>query len=189
MLRPPAGDVSVRFDGELTAISANPEWGPPFEFVQLGSPAEVDALHGAPEGYGLVGAWAWLDQDAGLIRERVFVPEAGVDEDEATGSAALRLCALLGRAIEIRQGHGSVLFAEPVDAETAEVSGRVAFEEVRDRARRRVLRDRRGAADVGVDPARAPAEDRAPRRRGRPCGRGRSRRAPRAARSRRWRRR
>ena len=132
VLRPPAGDVSVRFDGELTAISANPEWGPPFEFVQLGSPAEVDALHGAPEGYGLVGAWAWLDQDAGLIRERVFVPEAGVDEDEATGSAALRLCALLGRAIEIRQGQGSVLFAEPVDAETAEVSGRVAFEERRE---------------------------------------------------------
>ena len=50
VLRPPAGDVSVRFDGELTAISANPEWGPPFEFVQLGSPAEVDALHGSSRG-------------------------------------------------------------------------------------------------------------------------------------------
>ncbi len=65
------------------------------------------------------------------MRARVFVPEAGVDEDEATGSAALRLCALVGREIEIRQGRGSVLHARPVGDGRAEVAGRVVLDEVR----------------------------------------------------------
>ncbi len=71
--------------------------------------------------------WAWIDEPAGLVRARVFVPEAGVDEDEATGSAALRLCALVGREIEIRQGRGSVLHARPVGEGRAQVAGRVVL--------------------------------------------------------------
>jgi predicted PhzF superfamily epimerase YddE/YHI9 len=134
VLRPPAGEVPVRFDGEMTKVSGRPEWGPPFQFVQVASPDEVDALPGPPEGYGLVGVWAWIDEPAGLIRERVFVPEAGVDEDEATGSAAMRLCAQLGREIEIRQGRGSVIHARPLDDGTAEIGGRVVLDEVRDYA-------------------------------------------------------
>jgi len=130
-LRPPAGEIPVEFEGELTRIAANPEWGPPFELVELDSPAEVDALTGAPDGRGLAAVWAWIDEDAALIRMRVFVPEAGIDEDEATGSAALRLCAAVGREIEIRQGRGSVLFARPVRQGWAEVAGRVVLEEVR----------------------------------------------------------
>src|SRR6185369_8836405 len=97
----------------------------------LSSPDEVDALTGAPDDHGLATVWAWIDEDAALIRMRVFVPEAGIDEDEATGSAALRLCAAVGREIEIRQGRGSVLFARPVRQGWAEVAGRVVLEEVR----------------------------------------------------------
>jgi predicted PhzF superfamily epimerase YddE/YHI9 len=132
MLRPPAGEVPVTFDGELVRVAAHPEWGPPWEFTQLESPAAVDALSGPPDGSGWGALWAWIDEEAGLIRERVFVAEVGVDEDEATGSAALRLTALLGREIEIRQGKGSVLYAKPLDTETAEVAGRVMPVEVRD---------------------------------------------------------
>ena len=131
-LRPPAGDVSVHFDAGLVHVAGNPEWGPPFEFLELDSPEAVDALDGLPEGYRLVGVWAWIDEPTGLIRERVFVPEAGVEEDEATGSAALRLTALLGREIEIRQGEGSVIYARPISADTAEIAGRVVLDEVRD---------------------------------------------------------
>jgi predicted PhzF superfamily epimerase YddE/YHI9 len=131
-LRPPAGEVAVRFDGELTGVAGDPDWGPPFEFTEVGSPGEVEALTGPPEGYGNVGAWAWVDQERGVIRERVFVPEAGVPEDEATGSAAMRLCAQLGREIEIRQGRGSVIFARPLGDGRAEISGRVVADEVRD---------------------------------------------------------
>ena len=121
----------MTFAGELTWIEADPEWGPPFELLQVSSPAEVDALEGAPDGYGLAAVWAWIDEDAGLVRERVFVPEAGIEEDEATGSAALRLCALVGREIEIRQGRGSVLEARPLGPDRAEVGGRVVLDEVR----------------------------------------------------------
>jgi predicted PhzF superfamily epimerase YddE/YHI9 len=133
VLRPPAGEVAVRFEGGLVWIAARPEWGPPFQHVQVDAPADVDALTGPPEGYGLVGVWAWIDEEAGLIRERVFVPDLAVPEDEATGSAALILCTKLGRGIEIHQGEGSVLFARPLDDGYAEVGGRVALEEVRER--------------------------------------------------------
>jgi predicted PhzF superfamily epimerase YddE/YHI9 len=131
-LRPPAGEVPVRFGDELTGVAADPDWGPPFEFVEVGSPAEVEELDGQPGGYGNVGVWAWIDEERGVLRERVFVPEAGVAEDEATGSAALRLCALLGREIEIRQGRGSLIFARPLDDDRAEISGRVVLDEDRD---------------------------------------------------------
>lgn len=132
VLRPPAGEVAAWQEGELAWVRARPSWIHPIEVVELPDAAAVEAL---PVDAGPTGsryAWAWIDEPAGTIRARVFPVRYGIDEDEATGSAALRLCALLGRAIEIRQGHGSVLFAEPVDAETAEVSGRVAFEERRE---------------------------------------------------------
>jgi predicted PhzF superfamily epimerase YddE/YHI9 len=131
VLRPPAGEVAVRFEEDLVHVAGNPDWGPPFEFLQLDTPEEVDALSGIPDGYSLVGVWAWVDEPAGLIRERVFVPEAGVEEDEATGSAALRLAALIGREIEIRQGKGSVIYARPIEPGIAEIAGRVVLDEVR----------------------------------------------------------
>jgi predicted PhzF superfamily epimerase YddE/YHI9 len=76
--------------------------------------------------------WSWVDEPAGLVRARVFVPEGGIAEDEATGSAALRLADALGRPIEIRQGRGSVLYARPLAPARAEVGGRVVIDEVRD---------------------------------------------------------
>ena len=130
-LRPPAGEVGVRSDGELTLIRARSEWAPPFEFVQVESPAEVEALDGAPEGMGWVGVWAWIDEAAGLIRERVFVGGGGVPEDEATGSAAMRLVAELGREVEIRQGRGSVIHANALGDGWTEIGGRVVLDEVR----------------------------------------------------------
>jgi predicted PhzF superfamily epimerase YddE/YHI9 len=130
VLRPPAGEVQVRY-GELTTCAGDPEWGPPFEFVQVDSVAAVEGLAGAPQEVGLVGVWAWIDEAAGLIRERVFAPEAGVSEDEATGSAAMRLAALLDREIEIRQGRGSVIHARPLADGRVEISGTVVLEEVR----------------------------------------------------------
>jgi predicted PhzF superfamily epimerase YddE/YHI9 len=69
--------------------------------------------------------WAWADRDAGLIRKRVFVPEAGIAEDEATGSAAMLLVDRVGREIVIHQGRGSVIYARPLGDGLVEVGGRV----------------------------------------------------------------
>jgi predicted PhzF superfamily epimerase YddE/YHI9 len=130
-LHPPAGEVAVRQEGEETFITGRPEWGPQFGFAQVGSPEEVDGLEGKPEGHDEVGVWAWIDEERGVVRERVFVAEAGILEDGATGSAAIRLCAQLGRPLEIRQGRGSLLRVTPIGHGGYEVGGRVALEEVR----------------------------------------------------------
>src|SRR5687768_5718831 len=45
-LRPPAGEVRVRYLGHLTAVAARLEWAPRFNHYELGSPEEVDALDG-----------------------------------------------------------------------------------------------------------------------------------------------
>jgi predicted PhzF superfamily epimerase YddE/YHI9 len=126
-LRPPAGEVPIRTEDGVTWIEAQPEWSPRFEYRQLPTPAEVHALDGPPDA-GNTYAWAWIDEEAGTIRARSFVPEAGVAEDEATGSAALALSAQLGRPITIHQGRGSVLLARPTPGGRAEVGGRVRLD-------------------------------------------------------------
>ncbi len=131
-LRPPAGKVPVRFEDGLTFITGRPEWAPAFEEVELGSPAEVEALTGPPEGHDLVGVWAWEDEGAGRVRVRVFAPRVGVEEDEATGAHAVRLAALLGRTIKIRQGEGSLILAEPRADGSVEIGGRTELVEVRE---------------------------------------------------------
>jgi predicted PhzF superfamily epimerase YddE/YHI9 len=119
-----AGRVAIAQRGGRTTARAKPEWCPPFELIEYGSAAEVDAL--SPGGGGWRYCWAWTDEPAGLIRARCFVSEAGIPEDEATGSAAVRLCARLGRPIEVHQGRGSVIWAEPVETgELVELSGTV----------------------------------------------------------------
>ena len=125
-LRPPAGEVPARSEGERAWVVGRPEWTPPFEFAQLGSAAEVEALDGPPGGHDLIGAWAWIDEQAGALRERVFPLRLGIAEDEATGAAAVALCARLGRPITIHQGRRSVIDARPLDDGTVEIGGRVA---------------------------------------------------------------
>jgi predicted PhzF superfamily epimerase YddE/YHI9 len=132
VLHPPAGEAPVTFERELAFVAARPEWAPEFDFVEVGSPEEVEALPGPPEGREAVGVWAWVDRSAGSIRERVFVPSLGVPEDEATGAAALRLCARLERPLQIRQGAGSLIYARPLPDGMVEIGGRVVLDEVRE---------------------------------------------------------
>ena len=132
VLRPPAGDLRVRYEGDSTWIAARAEWSPPFDYLEQASAAAVDALTEAPGAQGWAYCWAWDDEAAGRVRARSFVPAAGIAEDEATGSAALALGAQLGRPIRIRQGRGSVIAAGPLDDGWAEIGGRVALDEVRD---------------------------------------------------------
>lgn len=131
-LRPPAGKVPVRHEGEMTFVAGRPEWGPRWEFVEVDSPQEVDHLEGPPGERSLIGVWAWIDERRGVIRERVFAPEVGIAEDEATGSAAVRLAAILGRQLDIYQGvNGSRITAHPRDDGMVEIGGRVEMDEVR----------------------------------------------------------
>lgn len=105
------------------AVADAPAWA----LVQLEEPAQVDALNpDAPEQRGRHQVWAWIDESAGLIRARTFCADMGVPEDEATGSAAIRLADKLQRPITVHQGRGSLLHARPAaEAGWAEVGGRV----------------------------------------------------------------
>ena len=131
-LRPPAGEVPVRVEGGVTFISGRPEWAPPYEHIELASPAEVEALAGPPNDQDLAGVWAWEDERAGYVRARVFPIRSGIDEDEATGAHAVRLAARLARTIIIRQGKGSLIFADPQPDGTVEIGGRTELVEVRE---------------------------------------------------------
>jgi predicted PhzF superfamily epimerase YddE/YHI9 len=131
VLRPPAGEVLARAEGGNAAVTADPAWAPTFEWERLPTPEDVDALEGPHDGHDAIGYWSWLDEDAGLVRARVFPVRYGVPEDEATGAAAILLCAQMAREIEIRQGRGSVLHARPGPGLTVELGGRVELDEVR----------------------------------------------------------
>ena len=126
-LRPPAGEVGVRLAESGAFVAAEPRWAPDFEYRELESPAAVRALVAADQTRNAY-AWSWIDEAAGTMRARSFVPEQGIAEDEATGSAALQLTAELGREIEIHQGRGSALYAQPLGDGRAEVGGRVALD-------------------------------------------------------------
>jgi predicted PhzF superfamily epimerase YddE/YHI9 len=65
------------------------------------------------------------------MRARVFPVRIGIPEDEATGSAATKLCAHAGRPIDIRQGKGSRLLARPATDGLVEIGGRSTIDEVR----------------------------------------------------------
>jgi predicted PhzF superfamily epimerase YddE/YHI9 len=132
-LRPPAGEVAVRTEGELTFVAARAEWSPPWELIELDEPAAVEALDGPPGGReDEIYLWAWVDQSAGVVRSRCYSLADGVGEDEATGSAAIMLAAALEREVEIRQGEGSRLYARPLGEGRAEVGGRVVLDELRE---------------------------------------------------------
>lgn len=120
-----AGRVTARRDGEFSWLTAQSEWAPPRTLRQFGSAGEVDALEVPPPGEWIY-AWAWEDEAAGRVRARAFPGRGdGIDEDEATGAAAILLTADLGRPLTITQGQGSQIMARPLPGGRIEIGGRV----------------------------------------------------------------
>jgi predicted PhzF superfamily epimerase YddE/YHI9 len=132
VLRVVAGDVATWDDGEFTWIRGRAEWVSGKRTQRFASAAEVDALPVPPPGEGWLYAWAWADEAAGEVRARGF-PRRGdaIDEDEATGAAAMLLGGELGRDLRIRQGAGSDIRVRVADGGWIEVGGRVAAAGVR----------------------------------------------------------
>lgn len=140
VLRPPAGDVPTFQAAGLRWIRARADWVHGIELRQLESVEDVDALDAGDgrawpawldEGVAHAHVWAWVDPKAGVVRARGFAPGLGIAEDEATGAAAVLMTSALGRALEIRQGVGSMLRTRLLDDGQVEVGGRVALVEER----------------------------------------------------------
>jgi predicted PhzF superfamily epimerase YddE/YHI9 len=126
-LQVPAGIVQVAFDDDLTAISARAEWAPEFAIHDLASTDELFAADPAdfPDDIAHY-LWTWTDRDKGVIRARMFATDLGVQEDEATGSAAVRITDYLSRDLTIVQGKGSVIHTRWSPEGWVRVAGRVA---------------------------------------------------------------
>ena len=125
-LQVPAGIVQVSYEGDLTGISAPTEWAPEYAIHDLDS---LDALAAAdpadfPDDVAHY-LWTWTDRSAGSLRARMFASNLGVPEDEATGSAAMRLTDYLSRDLTITQGKGSMIETTWSPEGWVRVAGRV----------------------------------------------------------------
>ena len=131
-LQVPAGIVQIGDDGELTTIRARAEWSPEFAIHDL--PSADDVLAADPADYADDAEhylWAWVDREQGHIRSRMFANDLGVPEDEATGSAAVRITDYLSRDLTITQGKGSRLTTRWSPEGWVIVGGRVVDDGVR----------------------------------------------------------
>jgi predicted PhzF superfamily epimerase YddE/YHI9 len=132
VLRPPAGTVATWQDGEFAWITGRSEWITGRRTRQHGSAREVDLLPLPAVGGKLLYAWAWQDEARGMVRARSFPRRGdGIDEDEATGAAAMLLTAELKRPLIIQQGRGSQILTTPGPDGAVHVGGRVVLDEIR----------------------------------------------------------
>lgn len=130
-LHVPAGRVDVQRTDGLTRIRARVDWAPEFVIVQHPNPADVDALDPAAFSDGHHYHWSWIDEPAGAVRSRMFAPDFGIAEDEATGAAAVRLTGLLQRDLTITQGRGSQIFTIHDTDGWVRIGGRVVADRTR----------------------------------------------------------
>ncbi|MCU1527671.1 MAG: hypothetical protein JWP75_1434 [Frondihabitans sp.] len=128
VLAVPAGDVAVRYEGDLTWVTGRASWAPDFIWHELDHPADVDALDPAAYASGHHYAYSWVDEPSGRIRSRMFAPEMGIAEDEATGAAAVAITPRLGRDLEIVQGGGSRVSTRLVSGDLVDLGGRVVLD-------------------------------------------------------------
>jgi predicted PhzF superfamily epimerase YddE/YHI9 len=131
-LNPAAGPVRTWASDDCVWIRAPLTVAPFWRLNQVASATEVDAMTQPPRpNQDADQFWAWIDQQAGIIRARVFAARYGVPQDEACGSASMLLAAQLGRAITIQHGRGSLVHARPAPNGLADVGGRVIEEDER----------------------------------------------------------
>jgi predicted PhzF superfamily epimerase YddE/YHI9 len=130
-LRPPAGEVPARVEGDRALVAGRPEWQPDYELIELGSPDEVDALRAPPPNERDLAA-AYARMEDGGVRARVFPVALGIAEDEATGSAAIRIGARLGGAFTIHQGQGSEIDVAAREDGYVEIGGLVVKDQATD---------------------------------------------------------
>ncbi|GLE53674.1 PhzF family phenazine biosynthesis protein [Mycobacterium montefiorense] len=125
-LQVPAGIVQVHYAGDLVGISARSDWAPVFAVHEFDSVEQL--LAADPDDFPDDTAhylWAWIDESAGALRSRMFAANLGVPEDEATGSAAMRITDHLSRDLSITQGRGSMLETVWSPESWVRVAGRV----------------------------------------------------------------
>jgi predicted PhzF superfamily epimerase YddE/YHI9 len=65
------------------------------------------------------------------MRVRSFAARAGIPEDEACGSGAMRMAAAIGFPLILHHGQGSIILANPGPPGYADIGGEVAEDNLR----------------------------------------------------------
>lgn len=97
-----------------------------WDYEQLSSPEDVEAIHVNDTKCWKKMVWAWIDEEQGFIRARTFADTIGMPEVQGNGSGSMNLAGQLQRQITIKHGEGSVIYAKPLSDDSAEVGGRVS---------------------------------------------------------------
>ena len=133
-LDPPAGEVAVRYSGDETFVAGRAEWGPQYEFRQLGSrgggrtPSPHRRATTTWSSHGPSSTRTPASSACGCSRVAI-----GIAEDEATGSAAVQLGSPArprARRYDRARAPGSV--ARPLGDGRVEIGGRSVLDDVRD---------------------------------------------------------
>lgn len=120
------GAITTWQDDDLTWVRASLATMPPWNYKQLESPEAVERIIlKETKTVEHTMMWAWLDETKGLIRARTFAIDWDIPEAQGNGSGSMVLAAKLGRAIEIKHGEGSIIFAKPAPGDYADIGGRV----------------------------------------------------------------
>jgi predicted PhzF superfamily epimerase YddE/YHI9 len=110
----------------LTWVRSTLATTPPWWHERLPSPEAVECLDGPLSPcQDMTQLWAWIDEPAGVMRVRTFASRAGIPEDEACGSGAMRMAAAFGRQLVLRHGSGSIIYAKPGPPGYADIGGYV----------------------------------------------------------------
>jgi predicted PhzF superfamily epimerase YddE/YHI9 len=126
------GEVPSWVSGGATwvrsALATTPAWW----HERLDSPETIEALRGPLSPVqDMTQVWAWLNEAEGSMRVRTFASRAGIEEDEACGSGAMRMAAAFGRPLTLHHGRGSVIYAQPGPSGYADIGGRVVEDDHR----------------------------------------------------------
>jgi hypothetical protein len=168
VMNPPAGPVPTWTSNDQVWIRAPLAAAPFWRLNQVADAAAVDTMTEPPHpDQDADQFWAWIDQQAGTVRARVFAVRYGVPQDEACGSASMLLAGHLGRAITIQHGRGSLVQASPAPNGMADLGWprRLGPRACRRLASTRHMRLERGVDRIELDGpfARARRAGRAPR--------------------------
>ncbi|HUD44447.1 MAG TPA: hypothetical protein VMR41_02810 [Patescibacteria group bacterium] len=121
-----SGEIKTWQKDEITWVRADISTMPLWHHKQMESVEEVERItlqETTKMEHTMV--WAWIDENKGLIRARTFAKDWEIPEAEGNGSGAMLLANTLKRAIEIKHGKGSILYAKPAQNGFVDVGGRV----------------------------------------------------------------
>jgi predicted PhzF superfamily epimerase YddE/YHI9 len=124
-----SGDIVVSQNGDLIWMRAKLAAMPPWHHKQLKSAEAVERIKlEDTKTWEHTMVWAWADEAKGLIRARTFASDWNIPEAQSNGSGSMMLAVMVNKAIEVKHGEGSVIFAKPAPHNYADIGGRVVEE-------------------------------------------------------------